>query len=121
MREGTTDIRTPVRFLLNLQLQQDEPRYLGADFGVANINQYPILNQREAHKEIEIPFHKSCGGDDLCESKLQVRKFVLKQFYFKSNYNPRKLIQEVDGMKTAYDCNFYNIAIVGLKSMLLLK
>jgi hypothetical protein len=79
MREGTTDIRTPVRFLLNLQLQQDEPRYLGADFGVANINQYPILNQREAHKEIEIPFHKSCGGDDLCESKLQVRKFVFKR------------------------------------------
>ena len=72
MREGTTDIRTPVRFLLTLQLQQDEPRYLGADFGVSNINQYPILNQREAHKEIEIPFHKSCGGDDLCESKLQV-------------------------------------------------
>ena len=72
MREGTTDIRSPVRFLLTLQLQQDEPRYLGADFGVANINQYPILNQREAHKEIEIPFHKSCGGDDLCESKLMV-------------------------------------------------
>ncbi len=75
MREGTTDIRTPVRFLLTLQLQQDEPRYLGADFGVANINQYPILNQREAQKELEIPFQKSCGGDDLCESKLQVRNF----------------------------------------------
>ena len=73
MREGTTDIRTPVKFLLTLQLQQDEPRYLGADFGVANINQYPILNQREAQKELEIPFQKSCGGDDLCESKLQVR------------------------------------------------
>ena len=72
MREGTTDIRTPVKFLLTLQLQQDEPRYLGADFGVANINQYPILNQREAQKELEIPFQKSCGGDDLCESKLQV-------------------------------------------------
>ena len=45
MREGTTDIRTPVMFQLTLRLQQDEPRYHGEEYGVSNINQYPILNQ----------------------------------------------------------------------------
>ena len=71
LKEGTTDIRTPVKFLLTLRLQQDEPRYQGEEYGVSNINQFPILNQQEAQKELELPFHKSCGDDDLCSSNLK--------------------------------------------------
>ena len=71
LKSGTSDLRTPIKFLLSLRLQQDEPRYNGADYGVPNINQYPILNQQEAQKELTIPFHKSCGDDDLCHSNLE--------------------------------------------------
>ena len=71
LKGGTSDLRTPIKFLLSLRLQQDEPRYQGADYGVPNINQYPILNQQEAQKELTIPFHKSCGDDDLCHSNLE--------------------------------------------------
>ena len=38
-----------------------------------NINQYPILNQQEARREVTIPFQKSCGGDELCNSFLSAK------------------------------------------------
>ena len=77
LKGGTSDLRTPIKFLLSLRLQQDEPRYKGADYGVPNINQYPILNQQEAQKELTIPFHKSCGDDDLCHSNLEAKLDVV--------------------------------------------
>ena len=77
LKGGTSDLRTPIRFLLSLRLQQDEPRYNGVDYGVPNINQYPILNQQEAQKELMIPFHKSCGDDDLCHSNLEAKLEVV--------------------------------------------
>ena len=77
LKGGTSDLRTPIKFLLSLRLQQDEPRYKGADYGVPNINQYPILNQQEAQKELTIPFHKSCGDDDLCHSNLEANLNVV--------------------------------------------
>ena len=46
-------------------------RYFGEEYGVSNINQYPILNQREAQKELELPFDKYCGDDNLCSSELR--------------------------------------------------
>ncbi len=70
LKEGTADLTTPITFLLSLSLEQDEPRPLGNKDIVPNINQYPILNQQEARRELTIPFQKSCGGDELCNSNL---------------------------------------------------
>lgn len=70
LKEGTVDLRSPIRFQLKLRLQQDDPRPLPESAGVPNINQFPILNQREATKVLKVTFHKSCGSDDLCHSKL---------------------------------------------------
>jgi integrin alpha 7 len=76
LKEGTTDLTTPVTFQLSLALEQDEPRPLSNRDIVPNINQYPILNQQEAKRELTIPFQKSCGGDELCNSFL-VAKLVV--------------------------------------------
>eukprot|EP00096_Caligus_rogercresseyi_P010607 TRINITY_DN3934_c0_g1_i1.p1 TRINITY_DN3934_c0_g1~~TRINITY_DN3934_c0_g1_i1.p1 ORF type:complete len:1077 (+),score=263.50 TRINITY_DN3934_c0_g1_i1:151-3381(+) len=80
LREGTLDIRNPIKFLLTLKLQQDEPR-LGRGRGgfippPPNINQFPILNAQEAQKQLDIPFQKSCGEDDLCHSHLSAEILV---------------------------------------------
>ena len=73
LREGASDLTTPITFQLSLSLEQDEPRPFSErsrDSGVPNINQFPILNQQEARREVTIPFQKSCGGDELCNSFL---------------------------------------------------
>ena len=73
LKDGASDLTTPVTFQLSLSLEQDEPRPFSKgsrDSGVPNINQFPILNQQEARREVTIPFQKSCGGDELCNSFL---------------------------------------------------
>ena len=80
LRDGTSDLTTPVTFQLSLSLEQDEPRPFSKgsrDSGVPNINQYPILNQQEARREVTIPFQKSCGGDELCNSFLSSKLEVV--------------------------------------------
>ncbi|CAB4063485.1 ITGA7 [Lepeophtheirus salmonis] len=80
LREGTLDIRNPIKFLLTLKLQQDEPRLGRGRRGFIppppNINQFPILNAQEAQKHLDIPFQKSCGDDDLCHSQLSATILV---------------------------------------------
>ncbi|XP_023336836.1 integrin alpha-PS1, partial [Eurytemora carolleeae] len=68
LKEGTVDIRSPIRFLVEYSLGTDEPTIQG-DI-IPNINQFPILNMKEASKELEIPFHLDCGDDDFCQSNL---------------------------------------------------
>ena len=68
LKEGTADIRSPIKFLVEYSLGLDEPSVQGGR--IPNINQFPILNRHEASKELEIPFHKDCGPDDLCQSAL---------------------------------------------------
>jgi hypothetical protein len=68
LKEGTADIRSPIKFLVEYSLGLDEPSVQGGR--IPNINQFPILNRHEASKELEIPFYKDCGPDDLCQSAL---------------------------------------------------
>ena len=71
MKDGTLDLRTPVQFQLKLRLQQDEPQPQRATSRISNINYFPILNQQQATKVLEVKFHESCGQDELCHSKLR--------------------------------------------------
>jgi integrin alpha 7 len=71
LKEGTVDLRTPVKFQMKLRLQQDEPRPQREASGVSNINYFPILNQQEAMKVLKVKFHESCGDDELCHSRLK--------------------------------------------------
>ncbi len=80
LKEGTVDLRTPIRFQMKLRLQQDEPRPLPESAGVPNINQFPILNQQEAVKILTVKFHESCGDDDLCHSRLRAALTVSPGF-----------------------------------------
>lgn len=68
LKEGTADLRSPIKFLVEYSLGLDEPSVQGGR--IPNINQFPILNRHEASKELEIPFYKDCGPDDLCQSAL---------------------------------------------------
>lgn len=83
LRDGASDLTTPVTFLLSLSLEQDEPRPFSRgsrDSGVPNINQFPILNQQEARREVTIPFQKSCGGDELCNSFLSGKLEIVSSY-----------------------------------------
>ena len=71
LKDGTLDLRTPVQFQLKLRLQQDEPQPQRATSRISNINYFPILNQQQATKVLEVKFHESCGQDELCHSKLR--------------------------------------------------
>ena len=71
LKDGTLDLRTPVHFQLKLRLQQDEPQPQRATSRISNINYFPILNQQQATKVLEVKFHESCGQDELCHSKLR--------------------------------------------------
>ena len=68
LKEGSVDLRSPIKFLVEYSLGLDEPSVQGGR--IPNINQFPILNRHEASKELEIPFYKDCGPDDLCQSAL---------------------------------------------------
>lgn len=68
LKQGTADIRSPIKFLIEYSLGLDEPTVQGGR--IPNINQFPILNRNEASKELEIPFYKDCGDDDECQSEL---------------------------------------------------
>ena len=68
LKEGTADLRSPIKFLVEYSLGLDEPSVQGGR--IPNINQFPILNRHEASKELEIPFYKDCGSDDICQSAL---------------------------------------------------
>lgn len=71
LKEGITDLTTPITFHLSLSLDQDEPMFLNPDSAaVPNINHFPILNMHEASKFLDIPLQKNCGDDDLCTSDL---------------------------------------------------
>ncbi len=70
IKAGIQDLTTPLPFQLSLSLEQDEPQKSSDERTVVNINHFPILNQEEARKEILIPFLKSCGDDELCNSNL---------------------------------------------------
>ena len=75
LREGVTDLTTPVSFRLDLRLEQEEPsdhtlKRGGRDSrgAVPNINQFPILEKAGATRVLEVPFQKWCGEDDVCNS-----------------------------------------------------
>ena len=76
LREGVTDLTTPVSFRLDLRLEQEEPsdhtlKRGGRDSrgaAMPNINQFPILEKAGATRVLEVPFQKWCGEDDVCNS-----------------------------------------------------
>ena len=72
LKRETTDLTTPIALQLTLKLEQDSPKHFGGDT-ISNINQYPILNQQEAKKELILPFQKFCGDDDTCSSDLYAK------------------------------------------------
>ncbi|XP_035223248.1 integrin alpha-PS1-like isoform X2 [Stegodyphus dumicola] len=67
-----TDIQTPIKFKLTYTLIQKEPRMPKEGERLPDINQYPILNQKEASKVFEAKFLKDCGSNDICESDLHI-------------------------------------------------
>ena len=75
LKQGTVDIRSPIRFLVEYSLGLDEPSVQGSR--IPNINQFPILNRNEASKELEIPFQNDCGPDAVCQSELSAQLVLL--------------------------------------------
>nr|CAD7259860.1 unnamed protein product [Timema shepardi] len=67
--ENTSDIQSPIKFLLTYSLNQREPRQVSPGSALPLIDDYPILNQQEATKTFKASFQKDCG-DDICQSEL---------------------------------------------------
>ncbi|XP_042235673.1 integrin alpha-PS1-like isoform X1 [Homarus americanus] len=70
--DGPRDILRSIRFKLSYEIIQREPRPVPEGAPLPDIDDYPILNQREAVKEFEATFAKDCGDDDICVSDLNV-------------------------------------------------
>ncbi|KAK7872445.1 hypothetical protein R5R35_014243 [Gryllus longicercus] len=70
VKEGITDIQSPIRFRVAYSLVQREPVQPRPGEPLPPIDDYPILNQQEAAKTFEATFQKDCGDNDICESRL---------------------------------------------------
>ncbi len=74
LREGISDLTTPIDFQLDLRLEQDEVvGDVRNSRAIPNINQFPVLEKSSATKVISLPFQKWCGEDDVCNSQLSVK------------------------------------------------
>ncbi|UXI15735.1 serine/threonine-protein kinase/endoribonuclease IRE1-like [Sarcoptes scabiei] len=72
------NIQNSIPFKLSYSLQQNVPRSPREGDLLPDFNDYPILDQEEAHRIFYAKFNKDCGPDDICDSNLVLKAKLLK-------------------------------------------
>ncbi|KAF2351324.1 Integrin alpha-2 [Trinorchestia longiramus] len=72
LNSGSRDVLRPLRFKLSYEIIQREPEPVPEGAPVPNVDDFPILDQREAVKYFEAHFWRDCGDDNECNTDLEV-------------------------------------------------
>lgn len=71
------DIQSPIAMHISYSLVQNDVPVLRPGDPVPSLADLPVLNQNQAEKTFYATFHKDCGNNDRCESRVHVNAELL--------------------------------------------
>jgi len=71
------DIQSPIAMRISYSLVQNDVPVLRPGDPVPSLADLPVLNQNQAEKSFYATFHKDCGNNDKCESRVHVNAELL--------------------------------------------
>ncbi|XP_003246766.1 integrin alpha-PS1 isoform X2 [Acyrthosiphon pisum] len=77
IKENTMDIQSPIAMHISYSLVQNDVPVLRPGDPVPSLDDLPVLNQNQAEKTFFATFHKDCGNNDRCESRVHVNAELL--------------------------------------------
>ncbi|XP_060847943.1 integrin alpha-PS1 isoform X2 [Rhopalosiphum padi] len=77
IKENTMDIQSPIAMHISYSLVQNDVPVLRPGDPVPSLADLPVLNQNQAEKTFVATFHKDCGNNDKCESRVHVNAELL--------------------------------------------
>jgi integrin alpha 7 len=73
IKKTNKDFLNPIEFRLTYSLKDEGVPTMSPGGDLPDINQYAVLNQATAKKDLPVDFVKNCGADKICHSNLNVR------------------------------------------------